>query len=223
MLASISIVAPTKEFPTVLLLHAVWSLIVDVPQMAIQRAFVRSRQIPLSGSFNVCLLGQLPKCSDLLVKIWNQVCAVRCKCRSHVSCEAELSNLPAGPLHLLNLLFTSCLDLGTMCRLSFIEHRVMMLECMPICGLSHVLHGEVSRDNSKILDVGQTHDSNDENAQWCFTRFSLQGTRGIQINGVMAICCSCSKRLSSDLLDLLTNRITQITCKCYTIRSLHRR
>ena len=62
-----------------------------------------------------------------------------------------------------------------------------MLECMPICGLSHVLHGEVSRDHSKILDVGQTHDSNDENAQWYFTRLSLQGTRGIQINGVMAI------------------------------------
>ena len=80
-----------------------------------------------------------------------------------------------------------------------------MLECMPICGLSHVLHGEVSRDNSKILDVGQTHDSNDENAQWCFTRFSLQGTRGIQINGVMASYCSCSKRLSSDLWDLLTS------------------
>ena len=69
--SSISIVAPTKEFPTVLLLHAVRSLINDVPQMAIQRAVMRSRKIPLSGSFNVCLLEQLPKCSDLLVMIWN--------------------------------------------------------------------------------------------------------------------------------------------------------
>ncbi len=46
MLALISIVIPIKEFPTVLLLHAVWSLIVDVPQMAIRRAFVRSHKIP---------------------------------------------------------------------------------------------------------------------------------------------------------------------------------
>ena len=70
-------------------------------------------------------------------------------------CEAEVSNLPVGPLHLLNLLFTSCLDLGTMRRLSFIEHRVMMLECMLIFGFcSYVLPGEVSRESLKILDVG---------------------------------------------------------------------
>ena len=50
------------------------------------------------------------------------------------SCKAEVSDLPAGPLRLLDLLFTSCLDLGTMRRLSFIEHRVMMLECMLIFG-----------------------------------------------------------------------------------------
>ena len=49
-------------------------------------------------------------------------------------CEAEISNLPVGPLHLLNLLLTSCLHLGTMRRLSFIEHRAMMLECMLIFG-----------------------------------------------------------------------------------------
>ena len=49
------------------------------------------------------------------------------------SCKAEVSDLPAGPLRLLDLLFTSCLDLGTMRRLSFIEHRVMMLECIHIC------------------------------------------------------------------------------------------
>ena len=35
-----------------------------------------------------------------------------------------------------------------------------------------------------------------------------QETFWIQINGVMASYCSCSKGLSSDLLDLLTGRIT---------------
>ncbi len=55
MLASISIVVPAKEFPTVLLFHAVRSLINDVPQMAIQRASVRPREIPL-WIFQCCLL-----------------------------------------------------------------------------------------------------------------------------------------------------------------------
>ena len=50
------------------------------------------------------------------------------------SCKAEVSDLSAGPLRLLDLLFTSCLDLGTMRRLSFIEHRVMMRECIHMCG-----------------------------------------------------------------------------------------
>ena len=60
MLASISIVSPTTEFPTVLLIHAVRSLINDVPQMAIQRASVRPREIPL-WIFQCCLLGQFAK------------------------------------------------------------------------------------------------------------------------------------------------------------------
>ena len=59
MLASISISVPTKEFPTMLLLHAVRSLINDAPQMAIQRAFVRPREILLI--FQCCLLGQFAK------------------------------------------------------------------------------------------------------------------------------------------------------------------
>ena len=80
-------------------------------------------------------------------------------------CEAKISSLPSGPLHPLNLLLTSCLHLGTMCRLSFIEHRVMMLECMLFSALSHVRHGEVSRDHLKILDVGQTDGSNDRDAR----------------------------------------------------------
>ena len=80
-------------------------------------------------------------------------------------CEAKISNLPAGPLHPLNPLLTSCLHIRTMCRLPFIEHRVWMLECMLFSALSHVRHGEVSRDHLKILDVGQTHGSNDGSAQ----------------------------------------------------------
>ena len=60
MLASISITVPTKEFPTMLLLHAVRSLINDAPQMAIQRASVRPREIPL-WIFQCCLLGQFAK------------------------------------------------------------------------------------------------------------------------------------------------------------------
>ena len=93
MLASISIVIPTKDFPIVPLLHAARSFINDVPQMAIQRAFVRSRKIPLSGSFQCCLLGQLPKCSDLSVMIWNQVCAVRCNNGRIPLCEAEITHI----------------------------------------------------------------------------------------------------------------------------------
>ena len=37
----------------------------------------------------------------------------------------------------------------------------------------------------------------------------FQGTSEIQINGVMASYCSCSKGLSIDLMDLLRGRITQ--------------
>ena len=80
-------------------------------------------------------------------------------------CESEITNLPVGPMRLLNLLLTSCLLLGTMRRLSVIEHRAMMLECMLFSALLHVRHGEVSRDLLEVLDVGQTHDSNDGSAQ----------------------------------------------------------
>ena len=54
------------------------------------------------------------------------------------SCIAEVSDFPAGPLRLLDLLFTSCLDFRTVRRLSFIEHRVMMLECILIFGFSYL-------------------------------------------------------------------------------------
>ena len=83
-------------------------------------------------------------------------------------CEFEITNLPVGPMRLLNLLLTSCLRLGTMRRLSVIEHRAMMLECMLFSALLHVLHGEVSRNHLKILDVGQTHGSNQKR---CTTMF----------------------------------------------------
>ena len=67
-------------------------------------------------------------------------------------CESEITNLPVGPMRLLNLLLASCLRLGTMRRLSVIEHRAMMLECMLFSALLHVLHGEVSR--SELEDFG---------------------------------------------------------------------
>ena len=141
-----------------------------------------------------------------------------------IPCESEISNLPVGPLHLLNLLLTSCLHLGTMRRLSFIEHRAMMLECTLIVGFWNMFFLVRYREKvwrSWMLVIFS--DGNDESAQQWFTRLSLRGTRVIQKNGVMASYCLCSKRLSSDLLNLLTNRITQVTCKCYTMRSLRRR
>ena len=72
-------------------------------------------------------------------------------------CEAEVSKIPVGPLHLLNLLFTSCLDLGTMRRLSFIEHRVMMLECMLIFGFCHMFF--LMRYRRKLDDLGRWSNS----------------------------------------------------------------
>ena len=72
-------------------------------------------------------------------------------------CEAEISNLSIGPLHLHNLLLTSCLHLGTMRHLSFIGHRAMMLECVLIFGFWNMFFlGEVSRESLKILDVGRS-------------------------------------------------------------------
>ena len=72
MLASISISVPTKEFPTMLLLHAVRSLINDAPQMAIQRAFVRPREILLI--FQCCLLGHLGGAASKVFRVIASVC-----------------------------------------------------------------------------------------------------------------------------------------------------
>ena len=84
-----------------------------------------------------------------------------------------------------------------------------MLGCMHVCGFCHMFFLVRCRKNFwRSWNLGQTHDSNDENAQWRSNRTVLRGTFEIQINGVMASYCSCSKGLSSDFMELPTGRIT---------------
>ena len=73
------------------------------------------------------------------------------------SCKAEVSDLPAGPLRLHDLLLTSCLDHGTMRRLSVIEHRVMMLECILIFGFCDMFF--LMRYRGKLEDLGRWSNS----------------------------------------------------------------
>ena len=132
-------------------------LIGDVPQLAILRAFTCPHEIFSKWIFScLCLLGQLPKCADLFMMIWTIRNLVVATCVLYrlplesslchtllmkVAClHAKLRFLifPAGPLRLLDLQFTSCLFFEKLRRLSFIEHRMMMLGCMHVCGFCHM-------------------------------------------------------------------------------------
>ena len=95
----------------------------------------------------------------------------------------------------------------------------MILERMPTFGFVTCSHGGVSRNHLTILDVDQTQGSNQKRCATMFhsPRFKERGAS--RYTESWQSYCSCSKRLSSDLMDLLTNRIAQITCKSYTIRS----
>ena len=136
------------------------------------RVFKCSHKILLhSGSSHVCLLGQLPKCSDLFMMIWTMCNLIVATCVlyglplnqslchalrtrfAYLHAKLRFLTFPAGPLLLLDLQFTSCLFFEKLRRLSFIEHRMMMLECMHVCGFCHMFFLVRCRENFlKILE-----------------------------------------------------------------------
>ena len=55
------------------------------------------------------------------------------------SCKAEVSDLPSWTIaSSRSLVYELPLYLEKQRRLSFIEHRMMMLECMHVCGFCHM-------------------------------------------------------------------------------------
>ena len=222
MLASISIVFPTKDFPTVLLLHAARSFINDAPQMAIQRAVTRPREIPL-WIFQCCLLGQFAKMlrfvgcdleTSLCCAFQISIAYIPAKLRSQVS---RLNQ------HILSIFCFRVASISEQCAAClWFERMVMILERMPTFGFVTFSHGGVSRNHLKILDVDQTQGSNQKRCTTMFhsPRFKERGES--RYTESWQSYCSYSERLSSDHMDLLTNRIAQITCKSYTSTHLHR-
>ena len=79
-------------------------------------------------------------------------------------------------------------------------------------------HGGASRNYLKILDVGRTQGSNQRRCTTMFRspRFKERGAS--RYTESWQSCCSCSRRLSSDLMGLLTIQIAPITCKSNALR-----
>ena len=134
-----------------------------------------------------CLLGRFAKMLYLIVRDLDQKFML---CMSHEHCihsrEAKISSLSIESTYLLNLSFSSCLHLRTMCSFSLILRTMMIFERMFTIGFVAITHVDVSRNYLKILDVDQLKIATKRGAQQCFARLGLR-TRGIQIHGVMAI------------------------------------
>ena len=76
---------------------------------------------------------------------------------SHEHCilsrEAKISSLSIESTYLLNLSFSSCLHLRTMCNLSLILRMTMILERMSTIGFVAITHVDVSRNYLKIFGM----------------------------------------------------------------------
>ena len=134
------------------------------------------------------------------------------------SCEAKISSLSMESTYRFNLPFSSCLHLRTMCSLSLILRMTMILEWMFTIGFVATTHVDVSRNYLENLDVDQTQGSNQRRCTTMFRspRFKERGAS--RYTESWQSCCSCSRRLSSDLMGLLTIQIAPITCRNYAQR-----
>ena len=105
------------------------------------------------------------------------------------SCEAEISSLSVESTYLLNLSFSSCLHLRTMCNLFLILRTMMILEHMFTIGFVAITHVDVSRNCLKNLDVDQTRGSNQKRCTTMFRspRFKNEGHPDTWSHGNLAV------------------------------------
>ena len=108
----------------------------------------------LQRSLHCCLLGRFAKMLRLVGHDLKQSLCCGCSHEHCIhSCEAKISSLSMESIYLLNLSFSSCLHLRTMCSFSLILRTTMIFERMFTIGFVAITHVDVSRNYLKIWDV----------------------------------------------------------------------
>ena len=166
-----------------------------------------------------CLLGRFAKMLYLIVRDLDQKFML---CMSHEHCihsrDAKISSLSIESTYLLNLSFSSCLHLRTMCSFSLILRMMVIFERMFTIGFVAITHVDVSRNYLKILDVDQTQGSNQRRCTTMFRspRFKERGASRYMES--WQSCCSYSERQSKDHMGLSADQFAPISCLILLLR-----